>query len=134
MNYINGDDGFAKNLPEGVKYIRMAAERGYANAQNQLGVIYKKGEGVPQDMKKSFDLYMQAAVQGRAAAQYNVGGAYYNGDGVDKDLDQSFIWFKKSAEQGHTDAQYNLGNSVNVLMIDVLHFHVYTYNNRSIIL
>ena len=111
----------------------MAAERGYANAQNQLGVIYKKGEGVPQDMKKAFDLYMQAAVQGLAAGQYNIGNAYYNGNGVDKDIDESFIWYKKSAEQGHTNAQYYLGNSVNVIIFDVLYVHVYTYHYRIII-
>ena len=130
MNYRDGSFGFAKNLPEGVKYIRMAAERGYTKAQNQLGYMYKMGEGVPQDMKKAFDLYMQAAVQGLATAQYNVGIAYYNGLGVDKDIDEGFIWYKKSAEQGYTYAQHNLGNSVNVYKFDLLHVHAYIYNNR----
>ena len=134
LNYLDGDDGFDKNLPEGVRYIRMAAERGYAKAQNQLGVMYEKGEGVPQDMKKSFDLTMQAAVQGLARAQCNIGNKYYNGLGVDKDVNQSFIWYKKSADQGHTQAQYNLGNRVNVFIIDLLHVHTYIYNNRISIL
>ena len=112
----------------------MAAERGYAKAQCDLGYMYNKGEGVPQDVKKAFDLYMQAAVQGLAAAQFNVGNAYYSGRGVDKDIDQSFIWVKKSAEQGNTLAQYVLGNSVNVNIIDVLYVHVYTYHYRMFIL
>ena len=134
MRYLDGSFGFDKNVPEGVKYIRMAAERGDAKAQTQLAFMYIKGEGVPQDMKKAFDLYMQAAVQGDATAQYNVGIMYYFGKGVDKDIDQSFIWYKKSAEQGHTNAQYNLGNSVNVIVIDVLYVHVYTYHYRMCIL
>ena len=134
MNYRDGYYGFDKNLPEALKYIRMAAERGYAKAQCELGYFYDIGEGVPQDMKKSFDLYMQAAVQGYARAQCNIGSNYHEGRGVDKDFNQSFIWFKKSADQGFTIAQYNLGNRVNVFIIDLLHVHVYIYNNRTCIL
>ena len=124
MNYIDGSNGFAKNLPEGVKYLRMAAERGYARAQSQLGYMYGTGEGVPQYKQKSFDLFMQAAVQGRASAQYNVGIMYYFGKGIDKDIDESFIWYKKSAEKGYNLVQLNLGNSVNVIIIDVQYVHV----------
>ena len=131
---MEGIDGFDKNLPEGVKYIRMAAERGYAKAQSELGYMYSNGEGVPRDMKKAFDLYMQAAVQGLAMAQYNVGFFCYLGEGVDKDVNQSFIWFKKSADQGFTQAQYLLGNRVHVFIIDLLLVHVYIYNNRISIL
>ena len=133
MNYKYGVEGFDKNLPEGVRYIRMAAERGYAKAQNALGYMYAKGEGVPQDTKKSFGLYMQAAVQGLAGAQYNVGNKYYYGVGVDKDVNQSFIWCKKAADQGYSNAQYFLGNRVNVFIIDLLHVHVYIYNNSRCI-
>ena len=112
----------------------MAAEGGYAKAQSELGLMYAKGEGVPQDKKKSFDLYMQAAVQGLAIAQSNVGFGYYFGEEVDKDVNQSFIWFKKSADQGVSVAQYLLGNRVNVFINDLLHIHVYIYNNRISIL
>ena len=130
MRYLHGVGGFDKNLPEAVKYIRMAAERGYAKAQSDLGYMYDNGEGVPQDKKKSFDLTMQAAVQGDAIAQYNVGFGYYFGEGVDKDVNQSFIWFKKSADQGNTHAQFNLGKSVYVFISDVQYVHTYIYNNR----
>ena len=111
----------------------MAADRGYSKAQNQLGCLYQKGEGVPQDMKKSFDLFMQAAVQGLSSAQCNVGNLYHLGKGVDKDFDQSFIWFKKSADQGHTTAQHNLGKSVYMIIIDVQYVHAYIYINRMCI-
>ena len=134
MSYRDGVEGFDKNLPKGVRYIRMAAEKGYALAQSELGVMYSKGVGVPRDMKKSFDLYMQAAVQGEAIAQLNVGNRYHKGEGVDKDVNQSFIWCKKSADQGHTNAQYNLGNNVYVFIIDVQYVHTYIYDNRISIL
>ena len=130
MEYIDGDDGFDKNLPEGVRYIRMAAEKGYAKAQYQMGYMYAMGEGCPRDTKKAVDLYMQAAVQGLARAQNNVGLAYEAGKGVDIDVKQSFIWYKNAADQGHSYAQYNLGNNVDVFIIDVQYVHVYIYDNR----
>ena len=90
-----------------------------------IGLAYYKGEGVPRDMKKGFDLYMQAAVQGFDVAQYFVGNLYFSGKGVDKDVNQSFIWYKKAADQGYSEAQYNLGNNVYVFIIDVQYVHFY---------
>ncbi len=114
--YRDGSDGFDMNLPEGVRYMQMAAEKGYAPAQNDLGFMYHEGRGVPQDWDKSFHWYLLAANQGYAAAQYNFGCAYYYGRGVDKDIDQAFIWWQKSADLGYHGAQYNLGKHVNVFM------------------
>jgi TPR repeat protein len=117
FRYLDGSHGFYMNLPEGVRYMRMAAERGYAGAQYRLGVIYAGGQGVPQDWEQSFDWYLQAANQGYAIAQCNVGHAYYyGGRGVDKDIDQAFIWWKKSADLGFNEAQFRIGKHVNVFM------------------
>jgi TPR repeat protein len=115
--YLNGSCGLDMNLPEGVRYMQTAAEKGYAPAESRLGVMYHEGEGVPQDWDKAFHWYLQAANQGYAKAQYNVGHAYYEGgQGVDKDIDQAFIWWKKSAYLGFHMAQYNLGKRGNVFM------------------
>ncbi len=116
FRYFHGSHGFDMNLPESVRYIQMAAEKGYAPAQCELGGMYGKGRGVPQDWDKSFHWSLLAANQGYAAAQYRVGQAYSYGRGVDKDIDQAFIWYKKSADVGFHRAQYNLGKHVNVLM------------------
>jgi TPR repeat protein len=35
--------------PEAMKWYRLAAEQGYAEAQNNIGSMYKKGKGVLQD-------------------------------------------------------------------------------------
>ncbi len=105
------------NLPEGVRYMQMAAEKGFARAQYNLGSMYDKGQGVPQDWEQSFHWYLQAANQGFAIADFKVGDAYFSGGrGVDKDIDQAFIWFKKSADLGYDKAQYILGKHVNVFM------------------
>jgi len=114
--YLYGCHGFDINLPECVRYMQMAVEKGYASAQYGLGHLYDKGQGVPQDWEQSFHWSLLAANQGYAKAQYAVGCAYFDGEGVDKDIDQAFIWWKKSADLGFHRAQYNLGKHVNVFM------------------
>ena len=71
--------------------------------------MYASGKGVPLNMEKSFEWYLQAANQGFAPAQYNVGVAYDLGRGVEKNNDQKFIWYKKAADQGLLAAYVGLG-------------------------
>ena len=73
MRYLYGSEVLDMNLPKGVRYVQMTAEKGYAKAQNDLGYMYAGGRGVPQDWDKSFHWYLLAANQGYAPAQHNVG-------------------------------------------------------------
>ena len=106
-----------------------AANKGDAKAQNNLGAMYDKGQGVPQDYNQAASWYRRAADQGDAEAQYNLGlmyeaqynlglmyeaqynlGLMYNdGRGVPQDYKQAVSWFRKAADQGDAKAQYNLG-------------------------
>jgi TPR repeat protein len=59
---------------EALKWIRRAAEQGQANAQSNLGLMYAKGRGVPQDFVRAYMWYSIAAValsgdDGRDAAK-----------------------------------------------------------------
>jgi hypothetical protein len=56
-----------------VKWYKLAAEQGNAPAQKNLGVMYSKGRGVPQDDKTAPKRYKLAAEQGNADAQVNLG-------------------------------------------------------------
>ncbi len=44
-------DGVAKNLPEALKWYRVAAEKGDRESQSRLGAMYLTGEGTPKDEK-----------------------------------------------------------------------------------
>ena len=59
----NGD-GVPQDYKEAVKWYRLAAEQGYADAQYNLGLMYSNGEGVPQDYKEAVKWYRLAAEQG----------------------------------------------------------------------
>jgi TPR repeat protein len=85
------------------------AEQGNAFAQNALGLMYRKGRGVPQDYKTAVKWYRLAAEQGQKSAQYNLGVRYEKGQGVTQDYKTAVKWYRFAAEQGQKSAQYNLG-------------------------
>ncbi len=77
--YHRGD--YATALRE----FRPLAEQGDAAAQSNLGNMYYKGQGVPQDYDEAVRWYTKAAEQGLAAAQHNLGLTYERGEGVPQD-------------------------------------------------
>jgi TPR repeat protein len=81
------------------------AEQGDALAQYNLGVLYRKGRGVPQDDVQARKWYAKAAAQGQAKAQFNLGTLYFNGEGGSKDYQQALRWFRLAADQGEALAQ-----------------------------
>ncbi len=85
------------------------ANKGYASAQFNLGVMYDDGKGVVQDYKQAVRWYTLAAEQGNAGAQFNLSLMYSNGLGVVQDYKQAVRWYTLAAEQGEPSAQLNLG-------------------------
>ena len=53
--------------------VRIAAEQGDADAQFNLGVLYKNGRGVAVDAVKAALWFRLAADQGHASAQFSLG-------------------------------------------------------------
>lgn len=84
---------------------RPLAEQGNALAQYNLGLLYRKGRGVPQDDVQARKWYEKAAAQGQTKAQFNLGTLYFNGEGVPKDYQQALRWFRLAADQGEALAQ-----------------------------
>jgi clan AA aspartic protease (TIGR02281 family) len=78
-------------------------------AEYNLGVMYAKGQGVPQDYAQAATWFRKAADQGNALAQANLGMAYDKGQGVPQDYAQAVAWYRKAADQGEAEAQLNLG-------------------------
>jgi TPR repeat protein len=80
------------------------AEQGDATAQYNLGVLYDKGRGVPQDYAQARQWWEKAAIQGDANAQLYLGTLYAFGRGGPQDHAAARQWFEKSAVQGHANA------------------------------
>ena len=58
-------------MPKAVKWFRRAAEQGYTSAQNNLGVMYDEGTGVPEDDVEAYAWFNIAAAQGNELAKEN---------------------------------------------------------------
>lgn len=89
---------------------RKAAALGNDRAQNQLGIMYDHGRGVPEDDAKAVFWYRQAAERGNAWGQHNLGYMYEYGLAVPKDYKRAGYWYKKAADQGNARAKYRLGH------------------------
>ena len=70
--YENGV-GVPENDADAVKWYRLAAEQGNANAQSNLGVMYYNGEGVRQNNVRAYIWWSVAAAQGQEDAKRNRG-------------------------------------------------------------
>ena len=84
-----------------MKWYRLAAEQGNADAQNNLGVMYQYGDGVLQDYAEAVKWYRLAAEQGDAEAQNNLGVMYQYGDGVLQDNVMAHMWLNIAAANGN---------------------------------
>lgn len=93
--------------------VQVGAKLGYAPAQFILGLMYAKGQGVPQDYAETVKWWRKAAEQGDVDAQFNLGCMYNRGQGVPQDYVEAAKWWHKAAEQGDAPAQNILGNMYN---------------------
>jgi len=88
---------------------RVQAEQGDARAQNNLGILYRNGEGLVQDFDQARAWLLRSAAQGHAQAQYSLGIMYDFGLGVVQDYPEALRWYQQAAVLGNAEAQYSLG-------------------------
>ncbi|MCM2314768.1 MAG: sel1 repeat family protein [Thermoanaerobaculia bacterium] len=91
-----------------LRLVRPLADKGSADAQFLLGMMYRGGEGVPPDETAGASWMLRAAEQGHRRAQFFVGSSYNMGKGVPEDPVEAAKWLLRSAEQGFAAAQLDL--------------------------
>jgi hypothetical protein len=87
-----------------LKILNPLAEKGMANAQHDLGVLYAKGQGVTQNDAVAARWFQKAAEGGHNNAKYLLGTMYYRGRGVPQDLVEAHMWLSLAAERGSKPA------------------------------
>ena len=120
-----------ERTPQEVAYLLTQAERGYPEAQLEVGEMYVAGRYVSQNDVVAFAWYRQAAEQGVAEAQFNVGLMYSAGRGVPQDEAEAVTWYQKAAAQGLAEAQVNLGvifAAGQVVVSDLVTAYIYFSN------
>ncbi len=66
-------------------------------AQYKQGLMYEKGQDLPQDFSQAAHWYRQAAEHGVADAQYHLGKLYTVGKGVPIDNVEAYVWLSLAA-------------------------------------
>jgi hypothetical protein len=103
------DSGAAPvNLPDAVRFLTKAAEKGQPVAQFRLGSMYEHAEGVATDLAKAAHWYEMAANQGNRKAMHNLAVFYATGALGRKNMGEAARWFEKAATLGVRDSQFNL--------------------------
>ncbi|MBI4634355.1 MAG: sel1 repeat family protein [Deltaproteobacteria bacterium] len=92
-----------------LRELKPLAEQGQASAQFKLGLMYYKGQSLPQDYTEALKWFRLAARQGDVYGQFNTGFMYEKGQGVPQDYAEAAKWYRQAAGQGNATAQYNLG-------------------------
>jgi len=97
--------GVKQSNKKTIELFEMAAKRGHATAQFNLGQSYNQGtHGLTQSDQRAFDYYTLAANQGDADAQFNLGAIYVNGGSIERSFSKAREWWTKAAAQGHEGA------------------------------
>ena len=105
------------------------ADKGIAEAQINLGMMFESGQGVPQDFHEALRWYRLAADQKLIKAQeklnlllkkaaepqinLSLGMMFENGQGVPQDFNEAIRWYRLAADQGLIKAQKKLNFLLN---------------------
>ena len=108
LRALDGTGSTPVNLPDAVKFLTRAADKGQAVAQYRLGTLYERGQGVAADTIKAMHWYELAADQGNRKAMHNLAVAYASGPAAQRNMTLAAHWFAKAAALGLADSQFNL--------------------------
>jgi uncharacterized protein len=97
------------NYVTALRLWRSLADRGDADAQYNLGVMYNNGDGVPRDYAEAMKWHRKAADQGNGNAQFHLGFMYDHGRGMPQSSAEAAKWYRLAANQGIAIAQFKLG-------------------------
>lgn len=105
LAWLHAGDPERPDLVKAAFYYQAAADAGDLSAQNNLGELYERGKGVPQDPSLAFGWYARAAEAGFAPAQLNLARLYASGNGVARNAPRAREWAERAREQGQERAQ-----------------------------
>lgn len=80
-----------------------------AEALDEKGVAYLKGDCVEQDYCIAMGLFRQAAEAGSTSAVYHMGVLYMQGYGVGQNTPKAFSLFRQAADAGNAEAINTMG-------------------------
>ena len=100
----------AGEYEQALPFFREAAELELKEAQYQLCIMYKRGQGMPRpNVETGYSWCKKAADQSHAGATYEVGASLAEGLGTEKDIAKAVTYYMKASKEGVPEAQYAVG-------------------------
>lgn len=87
------------NYTEAMACFQKAAEKGNAEAEFNIGMLYDCGDGVDEDSEIAADWYKKSAEKGYSEAQDILSLMYYLGTGVEQNYEKAAAYAKKALAQ-----------------------------------
>ena len=81
-----------------IKDLEQQIELGDADAMGSLGLMYVRGEQVPQDVPKGLELMLAGVENGSYRTAGRLGMLYYRGVGVERDYAKAYAYLAQGAE------------------------------------
>ena len=106
--FLFGYWGVEINFDMARKYFKKGLKNGSAMAMNNLGEMYRLGQGVTIDYLKAISLYKKAIEKEDEVAMFNMSEFYRDGLGVKKNANKEFEWMERSANSGFLPAYVDL--------------------------
>jgi len=97
------------NPQKAFKIYNYLATKGSSMAMNELGKMFKKGDGINQDLQTALQYFRQASDLGNISATCNLASMYQKGDGVNQDFTKAFELYDKAAQAGNVNGCYGAG-------------------------
>lgn len=97
----------APDLLQAAQYYEKAAALGDEWGRYNLGILYMRGIGVDQDLKKALKLFRHAAQNGHAKSMNIFARFLEEGWEIQQDQKAAIEWYKRSAESGDYRGQHN---------------------------
>jgi TPR repeat protein len=91
--------GTRQDYAEAFKWYKQSGDKGLADAQLWLGVMYEAGQGIPQNYSEAAKWYRKSADQGDPDAQWSLSIMYDKGWGVVQDYVAAHMWANLSASK-----------------------------------
>lgn len=89
--------------------IEKAATVGYAPAEFDLGVMYRRGIGTRPDITASLPWFILASNHNHTEASNTLGVIFELGEGaIQPDIEKAILYYTKAMNQGHLQALTNL--------------------------
>ena len=93
---------------EAFKYLNLASEKGWLDADVLLAQMYRDGNGVDRSIEDYEKKLIYAAEGGHARAMSILAEAYLEGKFIEKDNEKAFHWYMRSASSGNMKSQYQV--------------------------